>query len=109
MSTSTETPLLFPGVSPELSEDEIKVELSKIKNLTSPVSNWEVKFELDHANSPAIFIYGTIEDDETQDEKARFRRRAKIRATICQLIADKINSDIFTYVYFRVPSDISPM
>lgn len=106
MSTATEMPLLLPEALSEISESDIKVELSKIKEATSPVSDWEVKFDFDHANLPAIYIYGTIEDDEIQNEKIRFSRRMKIRTIVRQLIAKKVDPGIFIYVYFRMPSDI---
>lgn len=105
MSTSTEMSLLFPEASPEVSESDIKAELSKIKESTAPVSGWEVKFDLDHANLPAIYIYGIIEDDEIKDEKVRFGRRMEIRTIVRRLVAKKVDSEKFVYVHFRMPSD----
>jgi len=105
MSTATEMPLSLPEALSEISESDIKAELSKIKEATSPVSDWEVKFDFDHENLPAIYIYGTIEDDKIQDEKVRFGRRIKIRTIVRESIAKRVDPEIFTYVYFRMPSD----
>lgn len=91
---------------PGISENYLKEELDKIKNsLPTYVSNWNVAFKRDNSNDPAIYVHGTVDDDDVKDEKTRFGRRREIRTIVRDLIGEKINYRRFVYVHFHIPSD----
>ena len=112
MTTSVEMPMLPLEQQPKNSENDIKAEtselikaeLSKVKDLPTPVSNWEVNFDLDYDGDPSVYILATVEDDNI-DEEVKYNNRIDSFSRIYELVAERIRPNVFVYVDLRAASE----
>ena len=104
MTTSIEMSPLVSEQQSKISESDIKAELSKVKNLPTPVSNWEVRFGFDYDGDACVYILATVEDDSIEEE-VKYNKRIDSFSKIHKLVAEKVSPNIFVYVDLRAASE----
>ena len=84
----------------EITAADIETALGALRNLPTPVSGWEVETGSDSTDSPAVWVWAYLTDEEVD-----FETRSQLRDMVRDLVRRKTESANWVYVRFRGASE----